>query len=163
MACDSMGLKINAGKGKVLTIKKIQMGSCEKVRVNGEELQEVDEVDKFNYLVVMISTDGGMGEEVAHRLLEGRKVCGTMTALWKENMISIEVKRELYERIAIPTVVYVSKTWALSAHERRKIEVFEMMCLRNICGIRRLDRVRNGIIRERCVCELSLLELRGTC
>ena len=55
-ACDSMGLKINIGKSKVLAIKKDQMGSCEKVRVNGEEIQEVR---KFNYLRVMISTDGG--------------------------------------------------------------------------------------------------------
>ena len=34
-----MGLKINVGKSKVLTIKKNQMGSCEKVRVDGEEMQ----------------------------------------------------------------------------------------------------------------------------
>ena len=41
-ACDSMGLKITVWKSKVLTIKKDQMGTCEKVRVNGEEMQEVD-------------------------------------------------------------------------------------------------------------------------
>ena len=35
------------------------MGSCERVRVNGEEMQEED---KFKYLGVMISTDGGMGK-----------------------------------------------------------------------------------------------------
>ena len=69
-----------------------KMGSCEKVRVNGKEMQEAD---KFNYLVVMINTDGGMGEEVVHKVLEGRKVWGTMAKLWKENMISREVKREL--------------------------------------------------------------------
>ena len=44
----------------------------------------------------------------------------------------------------------------LSAQERRKIEVFEIMCLRNVCGIRRVDRIRNSLIRERC--ELSVLE-----
>ena len=69
-ACDSMGLKINIGKSKVLMVKEDQMGSCE-VRVNGEERQEVD---KFYYLGVMISTDGGMGWELAHRVLEGRKI-----------------------------------------------------------------------------------------
>ena len=53
-------------------------------------------MDNFNYLEVMISTDGGMREEVAHRVLQGRKVWGTMARLWKKNMISIrEVKREL--------------------------------------------------------------------
>ena len=34
-------------------------------------------MDKFKYLGVMISTDGGMGEEGAHRVLEGRNVLGT--------------------------------------------------------------------------------------
>ena len=41
------------------------------VRVNGEEMEKVN---NFNYLGVMISMDVGMGEEVAHRVLEGRKV-----------------------------------------------------------------------------------------
>ena len=77
-----------------------------------------------------------------------------MAKLWKENIL----KQELYERVVIPTVVYGSETWSLSEQEKRKIEVFEMMCLGNICGIRRVDRVRNTIIRERCGCELSVLE-----
>ena len=59
-ACDSMDLRINVGKSKVLMVKKDQMGNCEKVRVNWELMQEVD---KFNYLGVMINTGGGIGEE----------------------------------------------------------------------------------------------------
>ena len=43
------------------------MESCENVRVNGEEMQEVE---KFNYLGVMITMYGGMWEEVVHRILE---------------------------------------------------------------------------------------------
>ena len=49
----------------------------------------------------------------------------------------------------ILNVVHGSERRSLNAEERRKIEVFEMMCLGNICGIRRVDRVRNAI-RERC-------------
>ena len=52
-------------------VKKEQMESCEKVKVSREEMQEVD---KFNYLGVIISTDGGMREDMAHSMLEGRKV-----------------------------------------------------------------------------------------
>ena len=33
-----------------------------------------------------------------------------------------------------------------------------MMCLRNIWGIRRVDRVRNSLIRERCGCGLSVMK-----
>ena len=68
-------------------------------------------VDKFNYRRVVISTYGGMGKGVAHRVLEGRKVWRTIAKLWKTNMISREVKRELYETVVIPTVVYGSETW----------------------------------------------------
>ena len=56
----------------------------------------MQKVDKFNYLGATISTDGGMEEEVAHTVAEGSMVWGTMAKLWKENMISREVKRELY-------------------------------------------------------------------
>ena len=37
-ACDRMGLKINVRKSKVLTIKKDQLGNCERVNMNGEEI-----------------------------------------------------------------------------------------------------------------------------
>ena len=33
-----------------------------------------------------------------------------------------------------------------------------MMCLRYICGIKRVDRVRNSLIREKRACELNVLE-----
>ena len=64
-------LKIKVWKSKVLTARKDQMGSCEKVRVNWEEMQVVN---KFNYFEVMISMDVGMGEEVGHRVLEEKSL-----------------------------------------------------------------------------------------
>ena len=45
-------------------------------------------------------------------------------------MISREVKRDLYEIIEIPAVVFGSETSSLSEQEKRKIEVFERMYLR---------------------------------
>ena len=44
----------------------------------------MQEVGRFSYLGIMISTDhGGVGEEVAHRVLEGRKVWETMAIYGK--------------------------------------------------------------------------------
>ena len=39
--CNGMWLKINVRTSKMLTIKKDQMGSCQKVGVNGEESGKV--------------------------------------------------------------------------------------------------------------------------
>ena len=44
----------------------------------------------------------------------------TMAELWKENMISREVKRELYETVVMPTVLYFSEKWSFSAQLKRK-------------------------------------------
>ena len=48
------------------------------MRVRGEGIQEVD---KLNYLGLMISTDDAMEEEMAHWVLERRKVWGTLAEL----------------------------------------------------------------------------------
>ena len=58
-------------------------------------------------------------------------------------MISTEEKRELYERVVIPTLVYGSKPWSLRAEESREIQVFEMMSFKSICSVRKVDRVKN--------------------
>ena len=60
------------------------MESCEKVRLSVVELQEED---KFNW--------------------------ESMAMLWKENIISRTMKRELCERVVILAMVYGSETWSL--------------------------------------------------
>ena len=77
-------------------------------------------LEKFKFVGVMIIADRDMGEEEAHRLLEGRKVWGKMVKLWKENVICREVKREFYEGVVIPIMIYGSETWSLSAQEGEK-------------------------------------------
>ena len=56
-----------------------------------ESEEEMQEMDKFSYLGVMISMGGGMGDEVTHRVLEGRYVWGSM-GLWQDIMIYTEVR-----------------------------------------------------------------------
>ena len=42
----------------------------------------------------------------------------------------------------------ITEALPLREQERRKTEVFEMLCLRNISGIRS-EKIRNSLIRER--------------
>ena len=47
----------------------------------------------------MINREGGIGEEVSHRVMEEEKgMRDDHKNIWKENMTYREVKRELYER-----------------------------------------------------------------
>ena len=38
----------------------------------------------------------------------------------------------------------------VNVHERKHIEAVKMNCLRNICGVRRINKVRNEEIWQRC-------------
>ena len=62
---------------------------------------------KFKYLRGKISAVGrGALEKVTQRLQEGNKIFGNLGKLEKERTITPEIKRALYERVVILTVVY---------------------------------------------------------
>ena len=63
--------------------------------------------------------------------------------------MTVRVKRELYERIVGPTIIYGSESWGMKVKERDKLNVAEMECLRIMCGVTGKDRVRNEVVRER--------------
>ena len=65
--------------------------------------------------------------------------------------LGIKAKKCLYERVIVPTALYGSEAWRMRSAERRKVNVLEMKCLRNLFEVSRMDRVR----MKRCVGELE--------
>ncbi|KAL7644492.1 UNVERIFIED_CONTAM: hypothetical protein RMT77_005324 [Armadillidium vulgare] len=56
----------------------------------------------------------------------------------------------MFESMCLPSAMYVCETWVMNAQIRKRLEVFEMKGLRAICGLRRVDRIRNERIIEMC-------------
>ena len=61
----------------------------------------------------------------------------------------MKVKKVLYEKVVVSTVMYGSELWDMKETARRKLNVLEMNCLRSMTGVFQLDRVRNEVVRER--------------
>ena len=53
-----------------------------------------------------MSKNGGVVEYVISTVNEGAKVSSAMSRIWKVRSFGINVKRMMYERIVVPTVVY---------------------------------------------------------
>ena len=70
--------------------------------------------------------------------------------------MGIQAKKCLYEEVIIPTTLYGAEAWGMRSAERRKVNVFEMMCLRSLGGVSRMDRVRNEEVRRRAGIEREL-------
>ena len=68
--------------------------------------------------------------------------------MFKSRNVGLNVKKCVYERVIVPTVLYGAETWGLRERERKKLNIFEMRCLRSMIGVTRRDRVRNTVIRE---------------
>ena len=145
--CHRWKLAVNEGKSKVMRIGKNGEENEVNVSLNGRRMEEVE---TYRYLGVDISNDSGMGEEVNHRIGEARKAWGALKDVWKKRHISREAKVGMYEGIIEPSLMYGCEAWVLNVRDRKRMEAVEMNCLRNICGIRRIDRVPNVEIRRMC-------------
>ena len=52
-----------------------------------------------------------------------------LSRIWRVELFGIGVKRMMYERIVVPTVIYGAEAWCLKEGEKRRLNVFEIKCL----------------------------------
>ena len=147
IVCDRRKLRINVEKSKVMKCTREREGGKLDIVLNGKL---VEEVNNFKYLGVVISADGTMSEELESRMMQGRKLVGAMKAVWNARGMDAQAKLGMYEGIVEPTVLYGCEAWTLNVTEKRRLEAMEMTGLRAIAKVRRLDRISNRRVRERC-------------
>ena len=90
--------------------------------LNGEALEEVDQ---FKCLGSVIAANGGVEADVHHRVNERCKVLGALKGVMKNRELGMNVKKALYEKVVVPTVMCGSESWGMKVNERQKL-----MCLR---------------------------------
>ncbi len=72
---------------------------------------------------------------------------------FKCKSLDMSARRRLYEGVVVPTVLYGAETWSMGAAERKRLNVMEMRCLRSMCGVTRMDWVRNEEVQRRTGCK----------
>ena len=50
----------------------------------------------------------------------------------------LKAKKCLYKGVIVPTALYGAEAWGMRSAERRKVNVLEMKCLRNLVGVSRV-------------------------
>ena len=109
------------------------LDGCEPVRCGTDEL----EVNSFKYLGRELSRDGGMNVEIDQRVSKENTLAGALRLLWQNRSMSRQTKVKIYESIVVPSMIYGSETWNMSAGDQARLEVVEMKYLRSICGLTR--------------------------
>ena len=141
---DKWGMKMHLGKTKVMMVSRTEE-DCN-LNIEGEDIETVK---KLKYLGAMISSDGLCDEEIEQRVGAAAKVVGAMRkeVLERRELLK-KTKLRVFNAMVVPTLIYGCETWTMQRRHESKLQASEMMFLRRVEGVSRLDRVRNEDVRR---------------
>ena len=114
--------------------------------------QNVDYVEKFPYLVIIIrymSSDGDSEPDVRARIGKAASIFQLLRPIWSSTTINLNVKLRLYTAIVFATAMYAFETWKRTAMIVHRLDVFHRRCLHAILGISWSDHVTNEEVVRR--------------
>ena len=136
---DKWGMKMHLGKTKVMMVSRTEE-DCN-LNIEGEDIETVK---KLKYLGVMVSSDGLCDEEIEQHVGAAAKVVGAMRkeVLERRELLK-KTKLRVFNAMVVPTLIYGCETWTMQRRHESNLQASEMMFLRRVEGVSRLDRVRN--------------------
>ena len=77
-----------------------------------------------------ITADGDFSHEIKRYLLLGRKVITNLDSVFKSRDITLSIKVHLVKAMVFPVVIYECESWTIKKAGHRRIDSFELWCLR---------------------------------
>ena len=107
--------------------------------------ETLEQVSQFTYLGCSISYQFSNDEEF--KLAKFLQLIGTIKrTIFKKARAETILK--IYNTLVLPTILYGSENWTLTALQRRRIEAAEMKLLRPLAGYTLYDHKTNEYIRR---------------
>ena len=145
-AIDKWEMKMHLGKTKVMVVSRVEEGCSVTI-----DCEKIEEVQSLKYLGSSIRADGSSedGEDIEQRIGAAMRVVGAMRKeVLAEGVKEKETKLQVFNVMVVPTPLYGCETWTVQKRHESRLQACEMMCLRRIEGVSRLDRMRNEDIRQ---------------
>jgi hypothetical protein len=111
--------------------------------------QVVAKKDTFRYLGSMLRKDGGIDEDVRHRISAGWLKWRQASGVFCDKRVPQKLKGKFYRTVIRPAMLYGAECWPTKRRHVQQLSVAEMHMLRWYCRHIRRDRVRNNDIRDR--------------
>ena len=145
------GLTISTKKTKVLVVGRDAEvhKSNASITIRGDVLEVVSE---FKYLGSIFTSDGTLDAEIAHRIASASSAFARLrrAKVWSSKALSLSTKVQFFQSIVMSVLLYGGETWTVLDRHLGPLSVFQMNCLRHICGISRLAHVPNVEILSKC-------------
>ena len=145
------GLTVSTSKTKVLIVGRDAEAQAAElnIEIRGDRIQVVPE---FKYLGSMFSADNTLAAEINHRVASASFAWYQLkvSKIWNSKYLTLNRKVSIFRTIVLSVLLYGCETWpALQGHISR-LEVFQMNCLRTMCGFSLTEHRTNVSILQLC-------------
>jgi hypothetical protein len=110
--------------------------------------KQVENVEEFNYLGIMITNDARCTREIKARIAMAKAAFNKKKTLLTTKL-DLELRKKLIKCYIWSIALYGAETWTLRKLDRKYLESFEMWCRRRMQKIRWTDRVNNKAVLHR--------------
>ena len=135
-------MQISAKKSKVM-----RMGSTKElaVKIEGGNLEIVT---RFKYLGATITEDAKSVQEIKIRIAIATSSLAKLKPIWRDKNISMNTRMRLLRALVTSVFLYGCETWTLNAEMEKRINAFEMNCMRRLLQVHYTSHTPNKQIRE---------------
>ena len=104
---------------------------------------DIEIVDRFIFLGVLITNNGVTDKDLRRRLVMGNCAMRSLKRIFKDRGIILTTKIMIVQILVFPIILYGAETWTIKKADRKTIDAFELWCWRKLFGVTYLDRKRN--------------------
>ena len=134
------GLSINCKKTKCMVISKMSPPPSCNIQIEGILIQQVE---SFNYLGSVITTDGRCRKEIRRRIGLAKEAFKKMKPILCDRKLSMTIKNRVLRAFVWSSLLYGSESWTLTAETRQNIQAAEMWFYRRMMKISYVEKVTN--------------------
>lgn len=153
----ALGMEVNTQKTECMVIKKNTATNVRcKIYINGAELKCVK---SFRYLGSIVTEDGRCQSEIKSRIAQAKCTFSELGNVLKNRTVSGKTKMNVLKCYVWSTLLYGCESWTLTADLRRRINAFEMWCLRRMERIPYTDHKTNKEVLDLTYKELKIFKI----
>jgi hypothetical protein len=135
------GLSLNIKKTETMVISKKNITPKCDIRIEGKLLNQVN---KFKYLGVMVTSDGRCLTEIKSRIGQAKAAFQKMRNILCNKSLSLNIRKRVLKCYIEPVLLYGCESWNVNEQMKRNLEATEMWFLRRMMRIPWTAKVTNN-------------------